>query len=108
MIQFQSVTKVFEKSKQEGRYNMQNITSKESPIYENWALGESFEGKGLDGTQHKIKFDMMGDELTEEHFRLEDPSDKGDIYHYTVEGDQLVLKLQNQSIVCRRFFKRIQ
>ncbi|KAI1724163.1 fatty acid-binding protein like protein 4 [Ditylenchus destructor] len=110
MIQFSSVTKVISKSaKEEGRYNMHNITSKESPLWEDWALGESFEAKGFDGKQHKITFDLKGDELTEEHIRLENPEDKAEVYHYTVDDQgQLVLKLENESVIARRWFKRLE
>jgi hypothetical protein len=51
---------------------------------------------------------MDSDTLTEEHFRLDNPDDKGEVYKYTVENNMLVLKLDNEAVTCRRFFKRIE
>jgi hypothetical protein len=110
MIAFSSITKVFEPSKKEdGRYNMYNLSSKKNTAYENWALGETFEGEGMDDTKHKITFSMVDeDTLAETHLRMEMPDDKGETYHYTVEQDRLILKLESGSIHCRRYFKKIE
>lgn len=55
LICFAPVTKIFEKSStQPGRYNMHNLSSKGNTLYENFALNEQFESKGLDGTNHKV------------------------------------------------------
>jgi hypothetical protein len=55
MIAFSSVTKVLQRSiNQENRYNMYNLSSRNTK-WENWALDETFENIGLDGTQHKVR-----------------------------------------------------
>uniref|UniRef100_A0A914DZL7 Cytosolic fatty-acid binding proteins domain-containing protein n=2 Tax=Acrobeloides nanus TaxID=290746 RepID=A0A914DZL7_9BILA len=108
MIAFSSVTKVLQRSiNQENRYNMYNLSSRNTK-WENWALDETFENIGLDGTQHKITFSLPNaDTLTEKHIRMENPNDPGETYYYTVENDYLVLKMQNDTLTCRRFFKRL-
>jgi len=110
MIGFSSLTKSIEKAKsgEPGYYTMRNLSSRDNAIYENWTFGKSFEAKGFDTKLHRITFNMPdGDTLTEEHIRLDDPKDKGETYHYTIDGDFLVLKLESNSLVCRRFFKRL-
>lgn len=55
LINFCSITKIFAKSEsQPNKYIAENISSKANTRYENWSLGETFEGIGLDGTQHKV------------------------------------------------------
>jgi hypothetical protein len=61
MITFTPVTKVVEKAKQaegqsEPRYSFYNRSMKENTAYENVELGQSFEGKGLDGKQHRVSW----------------------------------------------------
>lgn len=61
MIQMSSLTKVFEQSKEQpGRYNFFNLSAKKNTEYKNWALGETFEGDGLDGTRHKVRYIRWG------------------------------------------------
>lgn len=88
------------------RYNMYNHSAKENTAYKGWALGEEFNAKGLDGKEHRITFYMVDDEgagagattpttLAERHVRVDNPTDEGEVYKYTVdEHDQLVLKLE--------------
>lgn len=55
MIQMASITKIFKKSEdQANRYTAINLSSKGNTEYKNWAINESFEDKGLDGTKHKV------------------------------------------------------
>ncbi|KAK0404336.1 hypothetical protein QR680_017403 [Steinernema hermaphroditum] len=108
LIGFSSVTKVFSEGDQADRYNMENRTSKKNLVYKNWSLDQPFEDEGLDGQRHKITFGMANSgELMEHHLRLEIPNDAGETYLYSIDGDYLVLKMQNESVSCRRFFKRI-
>ncbi|KAL3077909.1 hypothetical protein niasHS_013438 [Heterodera schachtii] len=113
MICFTTVTKIFEKSEAEqSKYNAYNQSSKQNTNWEGWTIGETFEGIGLDGKQHKITFDLSdnGDTLTEKHLRMDNPSDAGEVYRYSVDADSghLILTLSNESLTARRFFKRIQ
>ncbi|CAK5117991.1 unnamed protein product [Meloidogyne enterolobii] len=116
LISFTSITKVFEKSTSAtGKYDAHNISSKGDTPYIGWALDEEFEAKGLDGKQHKITFQMDGeDTLTEKHIRLDkegkaEPEDVGEVYRYSIDdNDKLVLTLEKDSITARRFFTRVQ
>ncbi|CAJ0592149.1 unnamed protein product [Cylicocyclus nassatus] len=106
MIQLASVTKVFAKNPVAG-YNYENLTSKKNTLYHGWKLGETFEADGLDDKRHNITFTYENDTLNEKHVRLDDPNDKGETYHYNIdENDRLVLKMENNNITCRRWFKR--
>uniref|UniRef100_A0A1I8AM12 FABP domain-containing protein n=1 Tax=Steinernema glaseri TaxID=37863 RepID=A0A1I8AM12_9BILA len=108
IIGFSSVTKAFSQGDESNRYNMENRTSKKNLVHKNWALGETFEDEGLDGKRHKITFGITDSGvLTENHIRLELPNDPGETYQYSIDGDYLVLKMENQSVSCRRFFKRL-
>lgn len=58
---FTSLTKMFaEAATSKGgesprsRYDFHNLSRSNTTAYEGWALGEEFEGKGLDGTKHKV------------------------------------------------------
>ncbi|KAI6191638.1 hypothetical protein M3Y97_00249800 [Aphelenchoides bicaudatus] len=90
IISMSSITKGIEKStEQPGRYNFINLSSKMNLQYKNVALGE-------------IVFGMLNPEtLSESHVRLNNPQDKGETYHYTVEGDYLVLAMDNEDIHCK-------
>uniref|UniRef100_A0A914Z752 Cytosolic fatty-acid binding proteins domain-containing protein n=1 Tax=Panagrolaimus superbus TaxID=310955 RepID=A0A914Z752_9BILA len=107
MIQMASITKIFQKSADKpNRYTAINLSSKENTKWEDWALNEPFEAKGLDGTRHKITFGLPDENtLTENHVRIEYEGDNDETYHYTREGDYLILKMSNEKITCRRFFK---
>ncbi|EYC08117.1 hypothetical protein Y032_0067g124 [Ancylostoma ceylanicum] len=106
MIQFASVTKVIAKNKVAG-YNMENLTSKKNTLYHGWKLGETFEADGLDGNRHNVTFTFADDTLMEKHVRLNDPNDKGETYYFNIDtDDKLVLKMENNGITCRRWFKR--
>ncbi|CAJ0578179.1 unnamed protein product, partial [Mesorhabditis spiculigera] len=104
MIGFASVTKVF-RPEDDGRWTLQNLSSKKNTTHQ-WKLGEEFEAEGLDGKQHRIRFDLTDGALNEHHVRLDDPTDKGETYHYTIDGDYLVLAMQNDVVACKRWFKR--
>ncbi|CAI4223487.1 unnamed protein product [Auanema sp. JU1783] len=109
MIQLASVTKVISKGTSEGSYNMENLTSKKNTKYQDWELGKTFEAEGFDGNKHKITFDFKNDTLTEHHVRLNEDGkgNEAETYYFTIdENDKLVLKMENNSIVCRRWFKR--
>uniref|UniRef100_F1LFL1 Fatty acid-binding protein 3 n=3 Tax=Ascaris suum TaxID=6253 RepID=F1LFL1_ASCSU len=111
MIGFASVTKIFAVSKSDpDSYDMSNLTSKKNTHFNNWKLNQTFEAEGLDGKMHKItfNFDDATDTLKETHVRMDDPNDKGETYYYTIEGDELLLKMANDKVTCRRFFKREQ
>ncbi|KAL7076431.1 hypothetical protein ACQ4LE_004574 [Meloidogyne hapla] len=115
LISFTSITKVFETSTTApGKYNAHNISARGDTPYFGWTLGEEFEAKGLDGKQHKITFQMDGeDTLTEKHIRLDkegkaEPEDAGEVYRYTVDNDKLLLTLEKDSIIARRFFTRVE
>ncbi|CAI5455581.1 unnamed protein product [Caenorhabditis angaria] len=108
MIKLASVTKVLEKNSVGGKYNLENLTSKKNTKYEGWELGKTFQAEGLDGEQHKITFNFKDGTLTEHHIRLNEPDTSAETYHYTIENDQLVMKMVNNGITCRRWFKRSQ
>uniref|UniRef100_A0A1I8BIA7 Lipocalin-like domain-containing protein n=1 Tax=Meloidogyne hapla TaxID=6305 RepID=A0A1I8BIA7_MELHA len=53
------------------------------------------------------------DTLTEKHIRLDkegkaEPEDAGEVYRYTVDNDKLLLTLEKDSIIARRFFTRVE
>ncbi|ULT81717.1 hypothetical protein L3Y34_011589 [Caenorhabditis briggsae] len=105
MIKLAKVTKVLAKNPESG-YNMENLTSKRNTQYHGWQLGKTFEDDGLDGEKHKITFDFKDGVLSEHHIRLNDPDNSAETYYYTIENDQLVMKMVNNGITCRRWFKR--
>ncbi|CAJ0927516.1 unnamed protein product, partial [Mesorhabditis belari] len=102
MIGFTSVTKVINEEG-DGKWMMENRSSKKNTAYHGWKMGETFEAEGLDGKQHQITFDYNDDTLFEKHIRMDDPNDKGETYRYNVDGDYLVLTMQNQAITCKRW-----
>ncbi|KAI6183395.1 FABP domain-containing protein [Aphelenchoides bicaudatus] len=104
-----SITKVIEKSDEKPNcYNFTNLTTKTTTNYKNFVLGKEFEDKGLDGENHKILFQMTDPNiLSERHVRLNIPGDKGEFYHYTIEGEYLVLTMANEQVQCKRWMKRI-
>ncbi|VDK75469.1 unnamed protein product [Litomosoides sigmodontis] len=109
MISFASVTKVFSYSDEvKGAYNLYNQSSKKNTIYKNWKLKEEFQAEGFDGKMHKIKFDFdpVTGSLKETHVRMDDPSDSGETYTYTVDGDTLLLSMANEKASCKRYFIR--
>uniref|UniRef100_A0A914HZK7 Cytosolic fatty-acid binding proteins domain-containing protein n=1 Tax=Globodera rostochiensis TaxID=31243 RepID=A0A914HZK7_GLORO len=112
LICYTSVTKTFEKSPiGQCKYNAYNQSSKQNTNWQEWNIGETFDGLGLDGKQHKITFGLEdnGNTLTEQHLRLENPKDTGEVYRYSVDdNDNLVLTLSNEGITARRFFKRVK
>ncbi|TKR80904.1 hypothetical protein L596_014886 [Steinernema carpocapsae] len=109
MIQMASVTKSFEKSSNPGRYRIRNFTSKKDTDYENVELGKTFTAEGLDSTQHKITydFDEASQVLRETHERIETDDKKPETYEYSMEGESLVMKMEHDGVVCKRFFKRV-
>ncbi|PAV59703.1 hypothetical protein WR25_20796 [Diploscapter pachys] len=108
IIQMSSITKVISKGEKPNTYNFETLSSKKNAIYHGFELGKTFEGEGMDDKKHQITFNVQGDVLTERHIRSDDPADKGEIYFYTIESDKLVLKMENNNITCRRWFKREQ
>ncbi|CAD6187385.1 unnamed protein product [Caenorhabditis auriculariae] len=110
MIKLASVTKVIGKGDKPSTYNYENLTSKKNTLYHGWELGKTFRAEGLDGKPHDITFNYVNGELTEKHIRLDEPADNNtETYHYTIDDkDQLVLKMENNNIICRRWFKRQQ
>ncbi|VDN05337.1 unnamed protein product [Thelazia callipaeda] len=94
MICYASVTKVFSHADEiENAYCLQNLSAKRNTLYKNWKLSEDFEAEGFDGRMHKIKFDYdpETESLKETHVRTDDPTDAGETYTYTVDGNTLVL-----------------
>uniref|UniRef100_UPI00398D6957 Fatty acid-binding protein homolog 3 n=1 Tax=Caenorhabditis elegans TaxID=6239 RepID=UPI00398D6957 len=106
MIKLAKVSKVLAKNETPGKYNMENLTSKKNTLYHGWELGKTFEAEGLDGVAHKITFSFKDGVLSEHHIRLNDPEHSAETYYYTIENDQLVMKMVNNGITCRRWFKR--
>ncbi|CAB3396833.1 unnamed protein product [Caenorhabditis bovis] len=108
MIKLAGVSKVIAQGQEPGKYNLENLTSKRNTFYHNWELGKSFEAEGLDGNQHKITFDWKDGVLSEHHVRLNDPANSAETYFYTInDNDQLEMKMENNGITCRRWFKRV-
>ncbi|KHJ77777.1 hypothetical protein OESDEN_22603 [Oesophagostomum dentatum] len=55
----------------------------------------------------EVTFTFADDTLMEKHVRLNDPNDKGETYYFNIDtDDKLVLKMENNGITCRRWFKR--
>ena len=107
MIAFSSVTKVFAPDPQApGKLVMENLTSKKNLKYAGIELGKPFHAEGLDGKEHEITFSLTDEGLLEKHVRPDDPNDKGETYVYTRDGDHLVLKMQNEQVTCKRWFKK--
>uniref|UniRef100_A0A7E4VX29 FABP domain-containing protein n=1 Tax=Panagrellus redivivus TaxID=6233 RepID=A0A7E4VX29_PANRE len=108
MIQMTSITKQFKPATgKPGKFTAINLSRKANTEWD-FTVGEEFEAQGLDGTKHKIKFDVPDENtLTEYHLRVEMPGDTGETYYYTREGDYLILKMENNNITCRRFFKSV-
>lgn len=108
MISMASVSKTFEKGSAPNTYTYYSNSTKENVAYQNFKLGEEFKGKGFDGLDHLITFDMPdSDTLTEKHIRTSNAEDKGITYKYKVENGELVLILQHDDITARRYFSRI-
>ncbi|KAI6173446.1 50S ribosomal protein L13, protein [Aphelenchoides besseyi] len=108
LISLSSVSKRFEKGTEPDSYNYHSNSTKENVAYNNWKLNVEFEGKGFDGSDHKIKFEMPdSNTLTEKHVRLNNPDDKGVYYKYTIENGELVLTLEDNGVTARRFFRRV-
>ncbi|GMT03963.1 hypothetical protein PENTCL1PPCAC_26137, partial [Pristionchus entomophagus] len=67
-------------------------------------------GEGLDSTQHEITFNHKEGEVTEHHKRLDNPEFTPETYHYTMSDDnqELIMRMTNNGITCKRFFKRLE
>ncbi|CAI5450930.1 unnamed protein product [Caenorhabditis angaria] len=110
LIKRAGLTKIIESNQEKnGRYNFENLTSKKNTNYQGWELGKQFEGDGLDGNKHQITFDFKDEVLSEHHIRLNEPTTSAETYYYTIdENNQLVMKMENNGIVCRRWFKKVE
>ncbi|CAL2044445.1 CBN-LBP-4 protein [Caenorhabditis brenneri] len=109
MIKLAGLTKIISQNQEAGKYNMENLTSKKNTNYQGWELGKTFEAPGLDGNQHQITFDFKDEILSEHHIRLNEPETSAETYFYTIDDqNQLVMRMENNGIVCRRWFKKVE
>jgi len=106
MIELYPLTVLIEKSdEQPGKYTLRNLAPLMGLEYRNWSLGEEFENKGFDGKEQKIMFEMSGDStLSERHVRR--GGEKVETFNYTVEGDYLVVNIEQDKVTCKWFLKR--
>ncbi|KAI6205408.1 hypothetical protein M3Y94_00788700 [Aphelenchoides besseyi] len=108
LISLASVSKRFAKGTEPDTYSYHSNSTKENVAYNNWKLNVEFEGKGFDGSDHKIKFEMPdSNTLTEKHIRPNNSDDKAVYYKYTIENGELVLTLEDNGVMARRFFRRV-
>ena len=57
----------------------------------------------------QITFDFKDEVLSEHHIRLNEPETSAETYFYTIDDqNQLVMKMENNGIVCRRWFKKVE
>ncbi|GMT03962.1 hypothetical protein PENTCL1PPCAC_26136 [Pristionchus entomophagus] len=89
-------------------FDYENLTSKKDVAYKGVNLGKEFTGEGLDSTQHKVTFYMKGDRLFEKHVPVKITDEaKEEEYEYYFDGDFLVVKMEANGVVGKRFYKRI-
>ncbi|CAJ0606548.1 unnamed protein product [Cylicocyclus nassatus] len=111
LVTFATFKKEFTKSDKPGKFDYSNLTSKKDVHYKDVELGKEFVGEGLDSTNHKITFDLVGDKLFEKHHPMEKGEAKDETYEYSfVEKDgkeYLLVKMEANGVVGKRFYKRL-
>ncbi|GMT32328.1 hypothetical protein PFISCL1PPCAC_23625, partial [Pristionchus fissidentatus] len=107
LIVFATFEKVFEKDNA-AAFNYENLTTKKNVYYKNVVLGKEFTGEGLDSTQHKITFYMKDGKVYEKHVPVDKNSEaKEEEYEYFFDGDFLVVRMEANGVVGKRFYKRV-
>ncbi|GMR62179.1 hypothetical protein PMAYCL1PPCAC_32374 [Pristionchus mayeri] len=107
IIKLASVTKELTKGSYPGSYTLENLSWKKNVRYD-FLLGEPFSGEALDSTEFEITFTFEDGEVTEHHARHDNPDITTETYHYTMSADnkELIMKMTNNGITCKRYFKR--
>ncbi|GMT18239.1 hypothetical protein PFISCL1PPCAC_9536 [Pristionchus fissidentatus] len=107
LIVFATFEKIFEKVK-DSTFNYENLTTKKNVYYKNVTLGQKFTGEGLDSSPRAIIFDMKDGHLLEKHVPIYPYSEvEEEEYEYYFDGDFLVIKMEANGVVGKRFYKRV-
>jgi len=105
MMQMASLTKIIKKN-DDGTYTMESKSTKKDLIW-TFTLGQSFEAEAFDGTIHKIRIFMQGDDVCEAHTKTNVPDAKEDAPAvYTRDGDYLIMHHTAGDVKCRRWLKK--
>ncbi|KAF8384924.1 lbp-1 [Pristionchus pacificus] len=89
-------------------FDYENLTTKKNVAYKGVTLGKEFEGEGLDSEKHKITFYMKGDKLFEKHVPVNKSGEaKEEEYEYYFDGDFLLVKMEANGVIGKRFYKRV-
>ncbi|CAJ0575766.1 unnamed protein product, partial [Mesorhabditis spiculigera] len=106
LVTMANFEKVFKKSDKPNAFSFENLTSKKNVYYTDVTIGQKFKGEGLDGTQHEVVFELVGDHLFEKHTPLEEGEAKAETHEYFFEEDWLVVQMKEKDIVAKRYYKR--
>ncbi|GMR32695.1 hypothetical protein PMAYCL1PPCAC_02890, partial [Pristionchus mayeri] len=89
-------------------FDYENLTTKKNVAYKGVTLGKEFTGEGLDSNEHKVTFYMKGDKLFEKHVPVKaDGEAKEEEYEYYFDGEFLVVRMEANKVVGKRFYKRV-
>uniref|UniRef100_A0A914EFJ8 Uncharacterized protein n=1 Tax=Acrobeloides nanus TaxID=290746 RepID=A0A914EFJ8_9BILA len=101
-------TRIFEKSAEiPGTFNVKILTAIKDVIWKNISLGKEFETIAREGI-HKVlyTYDPVTEKLYERHIHFYMLNDNPDIATYYIAGKELVLQLECNGIIARRYYKK--
>ncbi|CAD5234488.1 unnamed protein product [Bursaphelenchus xylophilus] len=106
LVRMASITKIFEKAADPGKYNCKIRTTKKNVDWLGFEMEKTFVGEYLDDAMHNITFtyDQAKDTLFEKH--TDATSEKPTIYEYQIVKDELKMKMQHENVICYRYYTK--